>query len=108
MYVYCRILSYGNNVINQYLKNHNHNQSKFLKLNSKNQKKVLDIYFIKYYNKKYSSEPESNDKFNGGCALCFTGGKQYINLQKGGKRLIHTGVKGGKYYMKGGRKVYLK
>ena len=43
----------------------------------------------------------------GGCELCFKGGKQYINLQKGGKRLIHTGLRGGKYYMKGGRKIYI-
>lgn len=34
--------------------------------------------------------------------------KKYINLQSGGKRLIHTGSKGGKYYIKGGKKVYLK
>tara|TARA_B100000131_G_scaffold99800_1_gene96898 strand:- start:88 stop:624 length:537 start_codon:yes stop_codon:yes gene_type:complete len=38
------------------------------------------------------------------------GGKanKYIKLQKGGKRLIRTGPKGGKYYMKGGNKVYIK
>lgn len=35
------------------------------------------------------------------------GGKKYIQLQKGGKRVIHTGSRGGKYYMKGGRKVYI-
>ena len=36
------------------------------------------------------------------------GGKQYIKLQKGGKRLIRQGPRGGKYYMKGGNKVYVK
>lgn len=41
--------------------------------------------------------------------LNFEGGKgnKYIQLQKGGKRVIHTGSRGGKYYMKGGRKVYI-
>ena len=34
--------------------------------------------------------------------------KEYIKLQKGGKRLIRYGSKGGKYYMKGGNKVYIK
>ena len=37
-----------------------------------------------------------------------SGGKQYIKLQKGGKRLIRQGPRGGKYYMKGGNKVYIK
>ena len=36
------------------------------------------------------------------------GGKQYIKLQSGGKRLIRQGPRGGKYYMKGGNKVYIK
>ncbi len=42
--------------------------------------------------------------------LGFQGGgkKEYIKLQKGGKRLIRIGPKGGKYYMKGGKKVYIK
>ncbi len=35
-------------------------------------------------------------------------GKQYIKLQSGGKRLIRQGPRGGKYYMKGGNKVYIK
>ena len=34
--------------------------------------------------------------------------KKYIKLKSGGKRLIHYGSKGGRYYMKGGNKVYLK
>jgi hypothetical protein len=37
-----------------------------------------------------------------------SGGKQYIKLQKGGRRLIRYGKKGGKYYMKGGSKIYIK
>ncbi len=36
-------------------------------------------------------------------------GKKYIKLKGGGgKRLIRYGPKGGKYYMKGGKKVYIK
>ena len=34
--------------------------------------------------------------------------KEYIKLKYGGKRLIRIGPKGGKYYMKGGKKYYLK
>jgi hypothetical protein len=34
--------------------------------------------------------------------------KEYIKLQKGGKRLIRYGGRGGRYYMKGGNKVYIK
>ena len=37
-----------------------------------------------------------------------SGGKQYIKLQKGGRRLVRYGKKGGKYYMKGGQKIYIK
>jgi hypothetical protein len=35
------------------------------------------------------------------------GNKEYINLQSGGKRLIRYGSRGGRYYMKGGNKVYI-
>ena len=46
--------------------------------------------------------PRWND-FNGGNK------KQYIKLQSGGgKRLVRYGPKGGKYYMKGGKKHYIK
>jgi len=46
----------------------------------------------------------------------FGGGKKSINLIsnkkyikiKGGKRLLRIGPKGGKYYMKGGNKKYIK
>jgi len=34
--------------------------------------------------------------------------KKYIKLQSGGKRLIRHGTQGGKYYMKGRNKVYIK
>jgi hypothetical protein len=34
--------------------------------------------------------------------------KEYINLQEGGKRLVRYGKRGGKYYMKGGKKLYIK
>jgi hypothetical protein len=33
--------------------------------------------------------------------------KEYIKLQKGDKRLIRTGGRGGRYYMKGGNKIYV-
>jgi len=36
------------------------------------------------------------------------GGKEYINLQSGGgKRVIRYGARGGRYYMKGGKKYYI-
>jgi hypothetical protein len=35
-------------------------------------------------------------------------GKQYINLQSGGRRLVRYGKRGGRYYMKGGNKVYIR
>lgn len=34
--------------------------------------------------------------------------KEYIKLQNGGKRLIHYGKKGGKYYIKNSKKYYIK
>lgn len=34
--------------------------------------------------------------------------KEYVKLQKGGKRVVRYGKRGGKYYMKGGKKVYIK
>ena len=34
--------------------------------------------------------------------------KQYIKLQSGGKRLVKYGKRGGRYYMKGGKKHYIK
>ena len=36
------------------------------------------------------------------------GQKEYIKLQSGGKRLVRYGKRGGRYYMKGGNKVYIK
>ena len=35
------------------------------------------------------------------------GNKKYIKLQSGGKRLIKLGPKGGKYYIKDKKKVYI-
>jgi hypothetical protein len=40
--------------------------------------------------------------------LLNTGGKRYVKLQSGGKRLVHEGKHGGRYYIKGGAKHYLK
>jgi len=36
------------------------------------------------------------------------GGKEYVNLTGGGRRLVKTGKLGGRYYIKGGNKVYMK
>lgn len=36
------------------------------------------------------------------------GKKKYIKLQSGGKRLIRYGLRGGKYYVKDGNKIYIK
>ena len=36
------------------------------------------------------------------------GSKEYVNLQSGGRRLVRYGKRGGRYYMKGGNKVYIK
>ena len=51
-----------------------------------------------------SKSPNNNNNNN------LSGGKlkKYIKLKGGGKRLIRYGPKGGKYYMKGGNKVYIK
>ena len=53
--------------------------------------------------------PRNNNNNNNNTEV-ITGGmkKEYVKLQKGGKRLIRYGKRGGKYYMKGGRKVYIK
>tara|TARA_Y100000591_G_C21793497_1_gene677967 strand:+ start:754 stop:1329 length:576 start_codon:yes stop_codon:yes gene_type:complete len=103
---------YGNKAINNYIQTHS--QTNLLRLRKKDLKKVATNYFNKNYKseslkpkKKTVSFMNNSPNPNGGCALCFKGGKQYINLQKGGKRLIHTGLRGGKYYMKGGRKIYI-
>ena len=49
-----------------------------------------------------SKSPNNNrNSFNGGNK------KEYIKLKGAGKRLIRYGPKGGKYYMKGGNKVYI-
>ena len=34
--------------------------------------------------------------------------KEYITLQSGGRRLVKYGKRGGRYYIKGGNKIYLK
>jgi len=48
------------------------------------------------------NDPNHNGPNNGGSY------KEYVKLQKGGKRLVRYGKRGGKYYMKGGNKVYIK
>ena len=67
--------------------------------------KPISYNFNKYPNLKI--EPNhyitNNENSNGGSYK-----KEYIKLQNGGKRLIRIGPKGGKYYMKGGKKYYLK
>ena len=75
-----------------------------------NKKHLLSNKPINYNLNKYpnlSIEPThyitNNENSNGGSYK-----KEYIKLQNGGKRLIRIGPKGGKYYMKGGKKYYLK
>ena len=53
------------------------------------------------YNKENNVKREITRRFP---QLTF---KLYNDCQRGGERVIHTGSKGGKYYMKGGRKVYI-
>ena len=52
--------------------------------------------------KSPSSNSPNKNRFNGGNK------KEFIKLKGGGKRLIRYGPKGGKYYMKGGNKLYIK
>ena len=59
----------------------------------------FDKAFMLIYQAKYSNPIPIT---NGGNK------KEYVKLQKGGKRLIHYGPKCGKYYIKGGRKFYIK
>lgn len=62
---------------------------------------LLDINFSKLF----SDEEICSIKYfpqNG------AGIKEYIKLQKGGKRLLRYGKRGGKYYMKGGKRIYVK
>lgn len=49
-----------------------------------------------------SPYPNNGNNYGGGM------NKKYIQLQKGGRRLVQYGPKGGKYYMKGGKKIYIK
>jgi hypothetical protein len=58
--------------------------------------------------KKRENNVRSNVSNTGLAHRVWGGNKEYINLQSGGKRLVRYGVRGGKYYMKGGQKVYLK
>lgn len=65
-----------------------------------------------YYNKKNPSKyniQRALNKFKEYGYNIVEGGKskKYIQLQSGGKRLIRYGKKGGKYYMKGGNKIYI-
>ena len=78
---------------------------------NKNKRKIELLYdvVIKFLegkpiniNKLQSNLSANNQTANGGGSS-----KEYIKLQKGGKRLIRYGGRGGRYYMKGGHKIYV-
>ena len=35
------------------------------------------------------------------------GNKEYVKIQQGGKRLVRYGSRGGRYYIKGGKRTYI-
>ena len=35
------------------------------------------------------------------------GNKEYVKLQQGGNRLVRYGSRGGRYYIKGGKRIYI-
>jgi hypothetical protein len=63
---------------------------------------ALHLKCISNFTKLLNLKPEMELTSYGGSS------KKYIKLQKGGKRLIRTGGRGGRYYMKGGNKIYIK
>ena len=67
-------------------------------LTEKANNKILILTFSK--NERTTSRPINTNE--GGSR------KQYIKLQKGGKRLVRYGKRGGRYYMKCGKKHYIK
>jgi len=71
---------------------------------NQNLKKIEELYHkcISNFTELYNLKPEMELTSYGGSS------KKYIKLQKGGKRLIRTGGRGGRYYMKGGNKIYIK
>lgn len=77
-------------------------QSKFIKCNNSSSISI-DVKEISVsLNKAFLDRHKNAGTSAGG------GNKEYINLQSGGKRLIRHGPKGGRYYMKGGNKHYLR
>jgi len=67
----------------------------------------LEQYELIFTREKKSLENSLKNNENNGNVF---GGshKQYIKLQSGGKRLVRYGKRGGRYYMKGGNKHYIK
>ena len=59
----------------------------------------MPIDFISTNNNNFRNLPE----IIGGANI-----KQYVKLQSGGRRVVRYGKRGGKYYMKGGKKHYIK
>jgi hypothetical protein len=71
----------------------------FTKYNTSTQK-----YFYTKIINIFNDDLKLDTVNEGGCNL-----RKYIKLKGGGgKRLLRYGPKGGKYYMKGGQKVYIK
>ena len=75
------------------------------------------IYFFKQLwnsnnnnNNSNRNNPNRNSNNNNNPTIYIGGkmNKEYISLQSGGRRLVRYGKRGGRYYMKGGKKNYLK
>ena len=95
------------------------NQVKQLKKNKKKPKSIKSksSVFNRLYNNAKKRQKRQKNKEKSKSPISNTGPshkkwrgfkKEYIKLQSGGKRLVRYGPKGGKYYMKGGKKYYLK
>jgi len=68
----------------------------------------LKIYYDNKLPGRYNIQTALNKFKKSGYNITKGGkSKKYIQLQSGGKRLVHIGKRGGKYYMKGGNKIYI-
>lgn len=74
-----------------------------INVNIRNELGLFNHHYIsKLKNQKKQSQVSNQPNNIGGYY------KEYINLLNGGKRLIRYGSRGGRYYIKGNNKVYLK
>ena len=63
---------------------------------------------IQFYKDNNNDNNNNNNNNNNTNNIIGGNKKEYIKLQNGGKRLIHYGKKGGKYYIKNSKKYYIK